>query len=122
VAALIFQGAIILVLLVVFGSRGGFLTMVFLTAMPFWGFLVLTTLSLIVLRYKDREVERPFRVPLFPVVPIAFAIACVWMVYRSVIYKPFLAEVGGVILIVGLVVYFVSVAMTGSNVGRPGER
>jgi amino acid transporter len=120
VAALIFQGAIILVLLVVFGSRGGFLTMVFLTAMPFWGFLVLTTLALIVLRYRDRDVERPFRVPLFPVVPIVFAIACAWMVYRSVIFKPFLAEVGGVILVVGFVMYLVSVAITPKEVRRRG--
>jgi amino acid transporter len=121
-AALIFQGIIILVLLLVFGSRGGFSTMVFLTAMPFWSFLVLTTLSLIVLRYKDRDVERPFRVPLFPAIPIVFAIACVWMVYRSVIFKPILAEVGGGVLIVGLVLYLISVAMTPNDARRQGER
>ena len=121
-AALWVQGLIILILLVVFGSSGGFKTMVFLTAMPFWGFLVLTTLALMVLRVKDPDIQRPYRVPLFPVIPILFAIACGWMVYRSVIFKPFLAQVGGVILAVGLVLYVVSVAVGTGEAHAPEKR
>jgi APA family basic amino acid/polyamine antiporter len=100
--ALLFQGAIALVL-VLFGTlvRKGFVTMVEYTAPVFWCFFLLTGLSLFVLRIKEPEVTRPFRVPLYPFTPFFFCITCVYMLQASVAYTGVGALVGLAVLVAG---------------------
>jgi amino acid transporter len=100
--ALLFQGAIALVL-VLFGTlvRKGFVTMVEYTAPVFWCFFLLTGLSLFVLRIKEPEVTRPFRVPLYPFTPLFFCMTCVYMLQSSVAYTGVGALVGLAVLLAG---------------------
>ncbi|MET0683653.1 MAG: amino acid permease, partial [Casimicrobiaceae bacterium] len=42
--------------------------------------------ALFVLRARDGDAERPFRVPLFPLTPIVFCAACAWLAYSSITY------------------------------------
>ena len=100
--ALLFQGAIALVL-VLFGTlvRKGFVTMVEYTAPVFWCFFLLTGLSLFVLRLKEPEVTRPFRVPLYPFTPFFFCMTCVYMLQASVAYTGVGALVGLAVLAAG---------------------
>jgi amino acid transporter len=85
--ALWVQGAIALAL-VGFGAlqHDGFEAMVEFTAPVFWTFLFLVGVALFRLRSIDRQAERPFRVPLFPLTPIVFCAACAWLAYSSVTY------------------------------------
>lgn len=85
--ALVVQGAITLAL-VGFGStaRSGFEAMVEYVSPVFWLFFLLTTFSLLVLRWRDPERPRPFRVPLYPLTPLAFCAACAYMLYSSLAY------------------------------------
>ena len=53
------------------------------TAPVFWIFFLLTGCSLFILRIKDPNRERPFRVPLYPVLPLLFCGSCAFMLYRS---------------------------------------
>lgn len=76
------------------------------TSVVFWMFFLLTGLSLIVLRRKDRDVERPFRVPGYPVLPLVFCLWCAYMVYGSFIFAPKESLVGVAILLAGLPLYF----------------
>ncbi|MFB6240518.1 MAG: APC family permease, partial [Gemmatimonadota bacterium] len=87
VAALLLQGGIALVL-VGFGAveRSGFQAMVDYTAPIFWLVLLFTGLSVIVLRRREPEAERPYRVPLYPLTPLLFAGAATYMLYSSVRY------------------------------------
>jgi amino acid transporter len=100
--ALLFQGVMTLVL-VLFGTlvRKGFVTMVEYTAPVFWCFFLLTGLSLFVLRIKEPEVTRPFRVPLYPFTPFFFCMTCVYMLQSSVAYTGVGALVGLAVLVVG---------------------
>jgi amino acid transporter len=100
--ALLFQGAIAL-LLVLFGTlvRKGFVTMVEYTAPVFWCFFLLTGLSLFVLRIKEPEVTRPFRVPLYPFTPFFFCMTCAYMLQSSVAYTGVGALVGLAVLTAG---------------------
>jgi APA family basic amino acid/polyamine antiporter len=50
----------------------GFKAMVEFTAPVFWLFFLLTGLSLFVLRRREPQMPRPFRVPLYPVLPLLF--------------------------------------------------
>ncbi|MCH8829528.1 MAG: amino acid permease, partial [Planctomycetes bacterium] len=89
-------------------SFDGFKTLVAATAPVFWIFFLLTGISLFVLRWKDREIRRPFSVPLFPVVPLVFCATSVYMLYFSLTYAGGLSLLGFVPLALGVPLYFVS--------------
>jgi amino acid transporter len=87
VSALVLQGIAALLLVAVgafFGS--GFRTMVEFTSPVFWLFFLLSGLSLFVLRAREPQVERPFRVPLYPLLPLIFVAACAYMLWSSLSY------------------------------------
>ena len=67
-----------------FGS--GFKSMVEFTAPVFWLFFLLAGLSLFVLRRREPGLARPFRVPLFPLLPLLFCGVCAWMLWSSLSY------------------------------------
>jgi APA family basic amino acid/polyamine antiporter len=85
--ALLLQCAAALAL-VALGSAlgGGFRAMVEFTAPVFWLFFLLTGIALFVLRRREPERARPFRVPLYPLLPAVFCIACAGMLWSSLSY------------------------------------
>jgi amino acid transporter len=98
--AMLTQGAISLALVTLGAlTRDGFRTMVEYTAPVFWFFLLIGVVSLPILRRKDPDVPRPFRVPLYPWTPLAFAGVAIAMLYSSIAYAGWGALVGvGVVL------------------------
>jgi amino acid transporter len=64
--------------LIVFGAlaKDGFTAMVEFTAPVFWLFFMLSGVALFILRRRDPAAPRPFRVPLYPVLPIGFVVGC----------------------------------------------
>jgi APA family basic amino acid/polyamine antiporter len=109
--ALILQGAIALILVLASSiTPDGFTAMVAYTSPVFWTFFLLTAITLFVFR---RGAEVPsFRVPLYPVIPLAFCAACVYMLYSSINYVRFAVEFGVavfagiVIMAAGIPLYF----------------
>ena len=101
--ALIFQGAIALALVLAGTlSRGGFTMMVDYTAPVYWLFLLLVTAALFILRRRDPDAERPYRVPLYPFTPLLFGAVCVYMLYASLSYTGAGALLGIAVLALGL--------------------
>jgi APA family basic amino acid/polyamine antiporter len=87
VNALLVQGAFALLLMLLgIATGGGFSTMVEYTAPVFWLFFLLAGLSLFVLRVREPDTPRPFRVPLYPVLPLVFCAACAYMLQASLGY------------------------------------
>jgi len=80
--------ALISIGLIALGTQeaDGFSAMVEFTAPVFWGFLFLVGLALLWLRQTDTLTVRPFKVPLYPVLPLIFCAACAWLTYSSVTY------------------------------------
>jgi amino acid transporter len=68
------------------GEARGFERMVNFAVPAFWLFLLLVSLSLIVLRFRDPERPRPHRALLYPLTPILFAGSCLFMLHASVTY------------------------------------
>jgi amino acid transporter len=67
-------------------TGSGFRSMVEFTAPVFWLFFLLTGLALFVLRVREPQVERPFKVPLYPVLPALFCATCAYMLWSSLSY------------------------------------
>jgi len=103
VRALWLQGAITLGL-IVFGAftESGLRAMVAYTSPVFWLFMFLTALALIRLRQRDPRHERPFRVPLYPVMPLLLALVCLGLFWSSVVYAGAGSLLGLLVLVVGL--------------------
>jgi APA family basic amino acid/polyamine antiporter len=93
--AFLVQGAAALILVAVGAiAGGGFKAMVEFTAPVFWLFFLLAGLSLFILRRRDPQVERPFTVPLYPLLPIIFVAVCAYMLWSSLSYV-YSQELGG---------------------------
>ena len=85
--ALLLQ-ALISIGLIALGTQeaDGFSAMVEFTAPVFWGFLFRVGLALLRLRQTDPDTTRPFKVPLYPLLPLIFCAVCAWLTYSSVTY------------------------------------
>ena len=103
--ALIVQAGLALAL-IAFGAtqRDGFSAMVDYTSPVFWTFFLLAGMSIFVLRKKHPDVERPFRVPLYPVIPGLFCIACAYLLYSSLAYVKTGALFGAALLAAGAII------------------
>ncbi|MDZ8084247.1 MAG: amino acid permease [Nostoc sp. DedQUE12b] len=114
--ALIWQSAIA-ILLVVYGAiqRQGFSTMVDYTAPVFWFFFLLSGVSLLVLRFREPETQRPFRVPLYPMIPLLFCGICGYMLQSSLAYTGSGARLGIVVLLTGIPVLMLNYRISRSQ-------
>lgn len=101
--ALLVQGAIALTL-VLLGTltRRGFETMVDFTAPVFWFFFLLTGISLLVLRLREPEVQRPFQVPFYPFTPLLFCAVSAYLLYSSLAFTGVGAITGVVVVGLGI--------------------
>lgn len=107
--------------LIIFGAttRGGFTAMVEYTAPVFWAFLFLVGLSLFLMRRREPDRERPFRVPLYPVVPALFCAICLYLLYSSLVYTGLGALIGVGVLLLGTPLLLLKPAPPASDIAEP---
>jgi basic amino acid/polyamine antiporter, APA family len=122
VNALLIQGGIALVLAALGGwTRKGFETMVEYTAPVFWLFLLLTGISLFVLR-RTAPAAPPFRVPLYPLTPLLFCATSGYLLYASLVYTGIGALIGVCVLVLGGLVLAVLPVRRNSDSGAATPR
>jgi basic amino acid/polyamine antiporter, APA family len=105
--AMVVQGVIALIL-VGLGAfqKAGFKGLVEYSLPVFWGFFLLIGIALFVLRSKEPNAVRPFRVPFYPVLPALFVFNCAYLLYSSLTYHKGHALVGLAVLAIGGVILF----------------
>jgi amino acid transporter len=86
---------------------GGFETLVAGSTPVYWALSLLTGLTVFVLRIRDRTIERPFSVALYPLPPVVFCVTCAYMAYASIAYAGWLTLIGGLPLAIGFALSFV---------------
>jgi basic amino acid/polyamine antiporter, APA family len=118
--AILFQSAIA-VLLVGMGaaSRDGFSTLVDYSAPVFWFFMCLSAIATIILRLRYPSVERPFRAPLFPLMPLLFLASALFVLWSSTNYVLFQVGFQRVGVFAAVTVLLLGVALL--VVLRPGR-
>jgi len=109
--ALALQGVLAVGLIVLLGS---FVNAILYTAAAVYSFYLATSLAVVVLRFREPNVERPYRVTGYPLPTIVFCIVCAFLIQSAAAYKPGVAMGAMVIFVVGLPLYWLS--------NRMGER
>jgi len=107
VMSLIVQACISLAILLFAGS---FIDTILYSAPVVWLFFLGTGISVFVLRRKEPQIERPYKISGFPVPALIFCAACVFMFYSSFTYALAMKPVGLIIvlsvLVAGAIVYW----------------
>ena len=86
--SLLVQALVTLALVVGFGLReGAFGRLVTFTAPVAWFFFALVGMSLFVLRVRDPDVPRPYRVIFYPITPLIFCASSLFLVYASLVHS-----------------------------------
>jgi amino acid transporter len=107
--ALLLQVAIALALILLGGfARDGLKAMIEYTAPVFWFFLLLVGISVFILRGQKPDAPNPYRVPLYPVTPILFCLACAWLLYSTAAYAGIGSLFGIGVLALGTPLLFLS--------------
>ena len=82
-------------------ARDGFELAVEYTAPVFWFFFLLVGIALFVLRRRAPDAPRPFRVPLYPMLPLIFCAVNAYLLWSSLAYTGWGALVGVAVLAAG---------------------
>jgi APA family basic amino acid/polyamine antiporter len=80
---------------------------------------VLTVAGLMVLRIREPDLPRPFRVPFYPLAPLVFLIVSGWMLYHIARERPQETRAGLMTIAAGLVIYIVSPKTTPAKSSLP---
>jgi amino acid transporter len=109
VMSLIVQGCISLAILLFAGS---FIDTILYSAPVVWLFFLGTGISVFVLRRKEPQLERPYKISGFPVPALIFCAASIFMFYSSLTYAMSMKPIGLIIvlcvLIAGMLVYWLT--------------
>ncbi len=102
-SAAIVAMALVSLVLVAFGAytRAGFATMVDYLSPVYWLFLTLSGVAVLVLRRRYPDARRPFHVPGYPLVPLAFIASSAYVFWSSVAYVRLGAVIGIGVLLTG---------------------
>jgi amino acid transporter len=102
VPALLLQGAIALVLIVVLGS---FVDTLLYTAPAVYSFYLATSIAVIVLRRKHPDLHRPYRVTAYPAPTLLFCTVCAFLIFSAASYRPLIAGAALCIFLLGIPLY-----------------
>jgi basic amino acid/polyamine antiporter, APA family len=112
VRALLLQGLIAVGLILLLGS---FVNALLYTAAAVYSFYLATNLAVMVLRFREPDVERPYRVTAYPLPTIVFCAICVFLIQSAVSYQPEVARVAFLIFLLGFPLYWLSSRLWGDR-------
>jgi basic amino acid/polyamine antiporter, APA family len=120
VRALLLQGLIALGVVIGLAS---FKDTVLYTAAPVYLFYLATNLAVVVLRLKEPNAVRPYRVWGYPVTPILFCAVCGYLIYSAIKYRPYVALGVLGVLLLGVPLYLLSRSRSATpDSGQAGQR
>ena len=71
-----------------------------------WFFITLTFIAVMILRKTQPDIERPYKVPLYPVIPLIAIIGGLYIILNTLIVQPENAFIGILLTLIGIPVYF----------------
>lgn len=104
-SALWVQGGMTVVLIILAGSFQGVLLY---TTGVLWAFFLATGVSLLILRVREPDQPRPYRVLGYPWTPLLFCVSCLFIIHSALAYDARGTLVSTAILCLGLPLYWAS--------------
>jgi APA family basic amino acid/polyamine antiporter len=101
------SGILITIISIIFIFSGKFDQLTDLLIFVIWIFYVMTFFAVFVLRKKRPDMERPYKVPLYPVVPIIAILGGFYIVFNTLFTQPLNAGLGLGLTLIGLPIYFI---------------
>jgi basic amino acid/polyamine antiporter, APA family len=71
-----------------------------------WPFLALATVGVLILRRRDPDLPRPYLTPGYPVVPLTFVVATIWVVGSAMAAQPLTTLAGIALTLIGVPIYW----------------
>ncbi len=102
--AFMIQSFIAIILVV----SGEFEDLVLYTASAHWLFMIAVGISLFVFRFKEPNIERPYKVNLYPIIPIIYIASCAMLFYNAITYEKSRPIIGFLVVLSGIPFYFLS--------------
>lgn len=96
---------LISILASIYALSGQFNLLSDLTIFAIWVFYVLTFIGVIKLRKEKPDLNRPYKVPLYPVIPILAILGGLFVVINQLITSPWISSGGILITLIGLPIY-----------------
>lgn len=89
----------------IYALTGQFNLLTDLTVFVVWVFYVLTFIGVMLLRKRNPELNRPYRVPLYPIIPLVAIIGGSFVVINQLLTSPIISLGGIIITIIGFPIY-----------------
>ena len=96
---------LISILASIYALTGQFNLLSDLTVFAIWIFYVLTFIGVIILRKSKPNLNRPYRVPLYPIIPLVAILGGGFVVINQLLTSPIISLGGIVITIIGFPIY-----------------
>jgi APA family basic amino acid/polyamine antiporter len=87
---------------------GDFHKLLYLTGIVFWLFFALVVIGLFILRRKHPNIDRPFSVWGYPIVPVVFIACCLLLMVNTLIFSPVESVLGLSLMLSGIPVYYLT--------------
>ncbi|MCB2298842.1 amino acid permease [Clostridium tagluense] len=100
------SGILIGVIAIVMTLSGNFNQLTDLLVFVLWIFYVMTFIAVMVLRKKKPDLIRPYKVPLYPVIPIIAIVGGLYIIINTMFTQPLNAGLGLVVTAIGLPIYY----------------
>ncbi|WP_103661504.1 APC family permease [Lactobacillus sp. HT06-2] len=92
--------AIIMILL------GNFTVLTDMLVFVMWTFTTMLSIAVFILRKREPELKRPFKVPWYPVIPLVSIVGGIFIIVSTIINQFFLSLIGIGLTIFGLPIYY----------------
>ncbi|MDQ7192995.1 APC family permease [Staphylococcus felis] len=99
------SGVVQVIIAVFMMLLGAFDTITNMLVFVIWTFYSMAFIAVIWLRKREPEMVRPYKVPLYPIVPIIALVSGVFVLINTILTQPFLALTGILITLAGVPIY-----------------
>lgn len=98
-------GLVILIISIVMILTGQFNQLTDLIIFVIWIFITLTFIAVLILRKTQPDIERPYRVPFYPIIPLIAIFGGFYIIVNTLIVQPQNAFLGLVLTLAGIPIY-----------------
>ena len=100
------SGLVQLIIAYIMMSLGAFDTITNMLIFVIWTFYTMAFVAVILLRRREPEMERPYKVPLYPIVPLIAIVSGIFVLINTLFTQTLLAMIGIVITLLGIPIYY----------------